>query len=156
MATLQKDLDRIEKSTSYKGVALLDETKKGTMSFQAGLGAPPIALSTGNLSLADVGKIDVRGGPAASRAAVETISDALDSVSSARAQFSQTLNRLTASTEVLSAARSNQTDERIKIRDLEMAEITAKISYAQVLAQSSTAILAQANSSSASTLALLR
>ncbi|MGL4368280.1 MAG: flagellin [Spirochaetota bacterium] len=87
---------------------------------------------------------------------IGVIDDALQKVSKQRADLGAYYNRLETATKGLMTAYENIQASESRIRDADMAETMVDLTKDQVLAQSGTAMLAQANQQSQSVLQLLR
>lgn len=87
--------------------------------------------------------------------AVTAIDDALKIVDSQRARLGATQNRLESTVNNLSNIIENQTAARSRIKDTDFAKETAELTKRQILQQSSTTLLSQANQSSQLALSLL-
>jgi flagellin len=111
-------------------------------------------MSTGNGALS-VATVDLSAGSLASKA-VAVISAALSKVASTRADLGAVQNRLTHTVNNLEVASENLSAARSNLQDTDMAKEMANYSKQQVLIQSGTAMLAQANQSSQSVLKLLQ
>jgi flagellin len=115
-----------------------------------------------------MGGIDLTAGayPTAASAAVDTVADAklaLTAVKSAINQLSQDRasigsyqTRLTYTSEQLSVSRENLTAASSRIQDVDMAEESTQYARQQILVQSGTAMLAQANQMPQTVLRLLQ
>jgi flagellin len=88
--------------------------------------------------------------------AISTLDKALSAVSSLRANLGAVQNRLTHTVNNLEVASENLSAARSTVQDTDMAKEMANYSKQQVLIQSGTAMLAQANQSSQSVLKLLQ
>jgi flagellin len=115
-----------------------------TMSIE---GALKLGTSGANVSIANSLNISK---------AISTLDIALSAVSSQRAQLGAVQNRLTHTVNNLEVASENLSAARSNIQDTDMAKEMANYSKQQVLIQSGTAMLAQANQSSQSVLKLLQ
>jgi len=87
---------------------------------------------------------------------IGVIDDALHKVSKQRADLGAYYNRLETATKGLMTAYENIQASESRIRDADMAETMVDLTKDQVLSQSGTAMLAQANQKSQSVLQLLR
>ena len=88
--------------------------------------------------------------------AVETLDKALEEVSTAQAKLGAIQNRLTHNIDNLSKS-SMLTEQSVgRIVDADFASETSELSKQQILAQAATSMLAQANQSKQSVLALLQ
>jgi flagellin len=88
--------------------------------------------------------------------AMDKIDDALNRVSSVRANFGAVQNRFDSVISNLQTSVENQSASRSRIVDTDFAAETANLSRNQILQQAGTAMLAQANSLPNGVLALLR
>jgi len=157
---LQSEIKRILTSTKFNGVALL-KSAVTSVSFQVGIdntATDRITGSFGAITLASVTATTLTLSGAASNAqgALDKIDTALTTVSTARARFGALMNRLDITTSNIQTARLNTTAANSRIRDVDVAEETATLSRAQVLATAGVSVLAQANSSPQLALGLLR
>jgi len=146
-AALVAEMDRVAAVAEYNGTSLLSAVS--TLSFQVGIRATAndvITFNTVNGTTAGLGlgtiDLSTAGGATAALAAIDT---AIEGVSTARAafgaagnRFAETVASIQAMSEALSAANS-------RIRDVDVAEETSKLSRAQILAQAGVSVLAQAN-----------
>ena len=88
--------------------------------------------------------------------AVASISAALEQLSSQRAEYGALQNRLEYTVSNLMNVSEFTTAARSRIEDADFAAESARLAKAQVLQQTGTAMLAQANSSSQLVLSLVR
>ena len=103
----------------------------------------------------DLADIEVETSAKATRA-IETLNKALEEVSTAQAQLGAIQNRLTHNIDNLSKG-SMLTEQSVgRIVDADFATETSELSKQQILAQAATSMLAQANQSKQSVLALLQ
>jgi flagellin len=93
---------------------------------------------------------------ATSQAALSALDTAIDKVSSFRASFGAYENRLDAVINNLTTLQVNTDAARSRIEDADFAKETTKMTKAQILSQAATSMLAQANASKQSLLALLQ
>ena len=92
----------------------------------------------------------------ASNAALNTLDSAIESVSKFRASFGAYENRLDAAINNLVTLQVNTDAARSRIEDADFAGETSQLTKAQILSQAATSMLAQANASKNSLLALLQ
>ena len=158
---LKEEITRIGSTTSYNGNVLLDATVQ--LTFQVGFNDTAedriTATMTGNfitsgvdsfLSLTgDVGSIGAAG------SMLDKIDDALSRLNGYRSKLGAVQNRLERSISNLEADIENATASNSRIRDVDFAEETSKMTRLQILVQSGTAVLSQANSSPQAALSLL-
>ena len=91
-----------------------------------------------------------------SEEAIGVIDDALDLVNSLRARLGAVQNRLESTIRSMEISHENLSASESRIRDADVAKETAELTRAQILVQAGTAVLAQANVSPQSALALLQ
>jgi len=112
----------------------------GTMTAQAVFGAQRLSIST----------------PDASNAVIGTVDAALTKVSKQRADLGAYQNRFEMAAKGVAVAAENMTAAESQIRDTDMAAQMVDYAKNQILMQSSTAMLAQANLKTRSVLTLLQ
>ena len=91
-----------------------------------------------------------------SQTALSTLDKAINTITDARASMGAYQNRLTASISNLEISSMNLQASRSRILDTDYAKETTNLAKAQIIQQAATAMLAQANQSSQSVLALLK
>jgi flagellin len=150
---LGSEVERIGSTAQFNGIQLLNVNQ--TISFQVGSedgeiitittislgqGVPPAtyALSTANAT--DLAEID----------------QAIDNISAQRAQFGAVQNRLDHTLNNLSIYQENLQASESRIRDVDMAAQMVEFTKLQILQQSGTAMVAQANQLPQSVLQLLQ
>ncbi|MGE5484575.1 MAG: flagellin [Ignavibacteriales bacterium] len=145
-------------TTSADGVGDTITVVAGAASFQIGANASQ-SLSVSiddmraNALQVDVVNIGTRAG---ANTAITTIDNAINTVSSQRAELGAVQNRLEYTIANLGAANENLTAAESRIRDVDMAIEMANFTKTQILLQSGTAMLAQANQKPQAILQLLR
>jgi flagellin len=149
---LASEVERIGSSAQFNGILLLSAANMIT--FQVGAeDGEVITVSTISLG---------QGVPAAAfqmtaaGADISEIDAAIDAVSAQRAQFGAVQNRLEHTLSNLSIYEENLTSSESRIRDVDMAAEMVNFTKLQILQQSGTAMLAQANQTPQSVLQLLR
>ena len=120
-----------------------------------------ITLLTGQLSDANLGATgDISGvaiaDQATAQAAITTFNDAIDSLSLHRSTLGAQANRLEYTIDSLQVARENIASAESRIRDVDMAAEMTNLTRNQILLQSSTAMMAQANARPQAILSLLQ
>jgi flagellin len=88
--------------------------------------------------------------------ALTAFDDALSQIANVRANLGASQNRLESAVNNLTSNATNLADARSRIEDADFSMETTALAKAQILAQASTAMLAQANQSQAGVLQLLR
>lgn len=89
-------------------------------------------------------------------AAMKVIDDALTEISAGRGDLGAVQNRLESTVANLTTTTANLSEARSRIEDADFSAETTALAKAQILAQASTAMLAQANQSQQNVLSLLR
>jgi len=93
---------------------------------------------------------------AGSQAALTTLDSAINTITDSRASMGAYQNRLGASISNLESTSMNLSASRSRILDTDYAKETTSLAKAQIISQAATAMLAQANQSGQSVLALLK
>ena len=165
---LKEEINRIAGSTSYNGISLL-ETQL-TVTFQVGMdnsSTNRITATTngnffasGNVAGVDASSVLKLNGVAVDTAinaqgGLSRIDDALSRLNAYRSTLGAVQNRLERSISNLEADIENSTASNSRIRDVDFAEETSKMTRLQILVQSGTAVLSQANASPQAALSLL-
>jgi flagellin len=119
----------------------------------AGAGARPAGgVFTGGAQVDDT-KITTA---ALSNTAITALDLAINAVNSERSKIGATINRLTYAVDNLSNVSQNTSASRSRILDTDYAKASTDLARSQIIQQAATAMLAQANQSSQSVLALLK
>jgi len=155
------EMARVASDTEFNGVKILSgsvATAANAVTLQVGAnGSQVIAFTIGTMSASDLGISGIAIGTAASATqAIASVDAAIRSVNSSRAamgaiqnRLEQTISRLDLTSENLQAAES-------RVRDADMASEMIDFTRNQILQQSGTAMLAQANQAPQSILKLLQ
>ena len=106
-------------------------------------------------ALTSVSTVDISSASGATDA-LEILDQALQSISSIRAELGAVQNRFLSTITSLSAASENASAARSRIRDADFAAETAELTRTQILQQAGISILSQANAQPQSVLALLQ
>ena len=153
VAQLTAELVRIRDSSTFNGIALFGASGAGTtLTIQVGanqnldsasntnrVGVTLVGLSFSTVSM-DVSQIDL----------------AVSSVSSIRSTLGAVQNRLEHAVANLGVNEENLSAAESRIRDVDVAQEMVNFTRLQILSQSGTAMLAQANQAPQSVLSLLR
>lgn len=157
---LQAEVKRIMTSVKFNGLNLITAASSN-VAFQVGINnvtSDRINLTFGGVKLTSLltTTTTLSGVATNSQTALDTIDAALSSVSTSRARFGATMNRLQITTSNIETMRLNVSAANSRIRDVDVAQETAEMSREQVLAQGGAAILAQANQTPQIALSLLK
>jgi len=154
---LISEITRISTDTEFNTQKLVNGSA-ASLTFQIGANTNQtitVAISNMGASSLGVSAVDLSSETGAS-AAISLIDVAVSAVSGQRANLGAVQNRLTHTVNNLEVASENLSSARSNLQDTDMAKEMANYSKQQVLIQSGTAMLAQANQSSQSVLKLLQ
>lgn len=159
--SLRSEITRIADSTVFNGRQLLGGAAT-TITFQVGIQnttSDRIDVGFGGVDLTALGiaATNVSGATAAnSQAAITSLDTAISTVSSRRALFGASMNRMSSTVSNLQSMRSNMSAAYSRIADVDVADETASMARNQVLSQAAVSVLAQANQAPQLALSLLR
>jgi flagellin len=111
-----------------------------------------LKLSTGGTSMV-TGNISSQS---AAQSAITEVSTALTTVNATRSNLGAGINRLTYAADNLSNISQNASASRSRVQDTDYAKASTELARTQIISQAATAMLAQANQSQQSVLALLK
>jgi flagellin len=157
---LTAQIDQVVTNTKFNGVTLFDAST-ATVTIQTGANA----ADTVDLTMADLTALTASGGAAGSydvstaagaNGILATLDTELETLSSARATLGAGQNRLESVVNNLTDNATNLSEARSRIEDADYSSETTAMAKAQILAQASTAMIAQANQSQQNVLSLLR
>ena len=163
VTSLLSEINRVATQTKYNDKTVLDGTLSG--SLQVGTEATQtISFSVSSIQTSALGTAD--GGDALSTIQIDSaanaatalgiISQAIEEVAGQRASYGALSNRLEYTVSNLMNVAEFTTAARSRIEDADFAAESARLSKAQVLQQTGTAMLAQANASSQLAIQLIR
>jgi flagellin len=141
------NVDRIATTTRYDQFVLFDGSLSGGLKLQIGAnGGERLSVQMNDMTAQALGidtiQVDT---PDNSNAAIAALDLAIDQVSAQRSQLGGSQNALETIVNTLNVAGENLHSAESRIRDLDVAEETVAFTKWQVLSQSGTAVLAQAN-----------
>jgi flagellin len=163
---LETEIDRISQVTNYNGQDLISSenarfgsTDNNTLWIDANdtadvdsMTVTLTALDSSDLSINDLNistQSDAVG-------AISTLDSAIDTVNSMRANVGAYVNRLEHAVNNLQVSETNQVSAESQIRDVDFASESSRFSRNQILQQSATAMLSQANMVPSGVLTLLQ
>lgn len=175
---LVDELDRIGQVTEFNGLHLFDKENENTsFTIQVGQNSTPdsdvdpniIKINLEGLKFdsetLELGK-EAEIGPAAGETEgpsresiaekITTLDNALLRIASERASLGATQNRLNSAISNLEVSVENQEIAKSRIKDVDFASETAKLTQANIMRASNTSVLAQANAAPEIALQLLR
>jgi flagellin len=161
--SLKSEIDNITSYTSFNTMKLLDDplgTGAVTFTFQVGanngqtltVSIQSVCSQALTLNAAGVDtslQIDAQN-------SIVTLDDAIAAVSKVRSDLGAISNRLEHTINNVSTSRENLSAAESRIRDVDMAEEMTNMTRNQILMQSATAMLAQANAQPQSVLSLFK
>ncbi|MFS1421999.1 flagellin [Shewanella sp. 10N.286.48.B5] len=113
-----------------------------------------LALGSDDSAVATVADLDISHA-AGAQSAIATIDAAIGQIDSQRADLGAVQNRMNFTINNLSNVQANVTDARSRIQDVDFASETAQLTKQQILSQTSSAMLSQANQLPQTALSLL-
>jgi len=158
-SALTDEIDRIAASAEFNGVKLLDGTGTSTLAIQVGIGTTSsdrvtIDLST-NRNSSTLGTTTAIDTSTNASTAMGEIDAAIATVTSARSDFGAVQNRLESSIRNIDMTAENLSAANSRIRDVDIAKETSRMTSYQILQQAGVSMLAQANMSSGLAMALM-
>ena len=170
VSSLVAEVDRIASQAQFNGMNLLtgsfakDSASGRVMQLQVGANMDQNArMYVGTMTAAALGLMGQSGSetlslatPENANAAIGTLDNALTAISKQRADLGAYQNRFEMASNGVAIAAENLQSAESLIRDTDMASQVVEYTKNQILTQSGTAMLAQANSQSQNVLALLR
>jgi flagellin len=139
-------------STSSSGITVASQTANGRAA--AGFTANSVTAAVSTAS-AGVSSVDISTA-AGAQASLTVLDRAINTVTDSRASMGAYQNRLTAAISNLETTSMNLQASRSRILDTDYAKETTNLAKSQIITQAATAMLAQANQSGQSVLALLK
>ena len=168
-SALRSELDRISATTEFNGLKLIDGNLASTIAtnshtlIQIGIDSTAnsrIDLNTQiNLDSIDSTQLEIHNlsvtASAEALTSLDKINEAIGSITESRGKVGAVQNRLTRSIANLSVSVENLTAAESSIRDADIAEEVAELTRNQILVQTATAMVGQANLIPQSVLQLL-
>ena len=168
---LGSEIERIATTTAFNGVQLISGTSN--IVLQVGFDTTSVSQLTVQGTAGTLQAIGLAGtgssalsyslsgtttalSQSAARAALQAVTNALDSVSSKRGSLGVLETRLNSQINNLSVAKENSVAAEARIRDLDVAEEAANLTRQSILQQVGASVYAQANQAPRIALALLQ
>jgi flagellin len=166
VTSLLAEIDRVSTQTVYNNMKLLDGTQSGVVQVGTEAGQS-VSYSIDSIGTDAIGADDGAGGITAidtisvetsadASAALDVISGAIEQVAGQRASYGALQNRLEYTVSNLMNVAEWTNSARSRIEDADFAAESARLAKAQVLQQTGTAMLAQANAASQLALQLIK
>ena len=157
MDQLQSEITRIQSTTQFNTMNLLDGSFTGKNLQVGSLSSQKITISISNM---DAASLNVTGlsvsSYAAAGSAMDKIQSAISKVSEMRSNLGALQNRLEHTISNLDNISENTSSAESRIRDTDMADEMVQYSKNNILAQAGQSMLAQANQSTQGVLSLLQ
>ena len=162
-ATQTSSLGGLVDATKLSTVTLTSSTSKSTVTMGGtSAGLQLLGIATGSQALAAtsttlgyVSSVSLAT-QASSQTALSVLDKAIDTITNSRANLGAYQNRFEAAISNLQTTSMNLSASRSRILDTDYAKETTNLAKSQIITQAATAMLAQANQSSQSVLALLK
>jgi flagellin len=149
-------------TTTYSTIKLTSTTGATSLTYGGGTGGAAkvglsgsVALTASTVTGQTVSSVDLSS-QATSQKALSILDAAIDTITNSRANLGAYQNRFEAAISNLETTSTNLQASRSRILDTDYAKETTNLAKAQIVQQAATAMLAQANQSSQSVLALLK
>ena len=161
LQALMQEVNRVSTDTEFNGIKILSgsvATAASAVTLQVGANAnQSIAFTIPTMDTSQLGVSGIAVSTALSAsAAIASIDSAITIVNQTRADMGAVQNRLEQTISRLNLVAENLQAAESRIRDADMAEEMIKLTKSQILQQSGTAMLAQANQAPQSVLQLLQ
>ena len=172
---LREEVTRIQSNTQWNGMALMDDITAGspnTVTIQLGPSqGQTMSLifedwstdddgvyggAAGDLASATIDGADPSAAITAASSAIDVLDTAITSATAEQAKYGAYLSRLQYASDNISNVSTNLDQSRSRIEDADYAVETTNLARTQIIAQASTAMLAQANQVKQTVLALLQ
>jgi flagellin len=160
VAALISQIGDVATRTTFNGNTLINGGTSTTAGFdiQTGLNATEVVnIRIANLNATGLGVAALDFSTAAgATGALATLDTALQTVATERANLGAQQNRLTSAVDNLTSGVTNLSESKSRIEDADFSVESTNLAAAGILAQASTAMLAQANQSQQGVMNLLR
>jgi flagellin len=153
---LVSEIDRIQSTTQFNTMNLLDGNFTGKNLQVGALSGQNIAISIGSMHSSKLGVNSLSvSDNAAAGASMKAVQSAIELVSTQRSELGAIQNRLEHTIANLDTTAENTQAAESRIRDVDMAEEMVEFSKNNILAQAGQSMLAQANQTNQGVLSLL-
>ncbi len=161
-ASLQSEITRIVNVSSFNGQNLIDGSLSAGTSFQVGTFNTNSNRISFSLSSVDAQTLGVNSGQTdvatqlSSQNAIDLISTAINTIASERAGIGAAEMRVQQTIENLASVFTNLSAANSRIKDVDVASETARMTQHSILLQAGVSVLSQANQQPTALLSLLR
>ena len=157
MDQLVSEINRIQCTTQFNTMNLLDGTFSAKSLQVGSLSGQVISISIGNMDASTIGVSNVEvSSNSVAGAAMKAIQSAINLVSTQRSTLGALQNRLEHTINNLEATSENTQAAESRIRDVDMAKEMVEYSKNNILSQAGQSMLAQANQATQGVLSLLQ
>lgn len=166
VSQLVAEIDRISSTAQFNGMNLLSgRFAENGINFQIGANVDQnVTVKIGNMDAASLGLRETQAGEEhisvdsqeSANITIATIDEALKRVNKQRADLGASQNRFETAKKGIEVASENLTSAESKIRDTDIAAEIVNYTKNQILTESATSMLAQANNNAANVLELLK
>lgn len=166
VSQLVAEIDRISSTAQFNGMNLLSgRFAENGINFQIGANVDQnVTVKIGNMDAASLGLRETQTGEEhisvdsqeSANITIATIDEALKRVNKQRADLGASQNRFETAKKGIEVASENLTSAESKIRDTDIAAEIVNYTKNQILTESATSMLAQANNNAANVLELLK
>ncbi len=162
---LKNEIDRISAVTNFNGQKLLDGSASTGLTFQVGIfntANDRLSMSITKLTASTLGSTSLHVASASlstaakAQTAITVFDKAIQQLSQSRAKVGAVQNRMQVTLANLATSHENLSAANSRIRDVDVADETSKMTRSQILMQAGIAVLAQANQMPSSALSLLQ
>jgi len=154
---LNAEIDRIAAGTEFNGVSLLDGTLD--VDIQIGIGTTANdsvdVIQATNMNAAGIGLGTAIDTAANANTAMNEIDAAIEAIVGVRGDFGALQNRMETTIRNINMASENLSAANSRIRDVDVASETSKLTSYQILQQAGVSMLASANMTTALAMSLL-
>ncbi|MCP4448137.1 MAG: flagellin FliC [Myxococcales bacterium] len=161
---LRNEINRISSTTEFNGQMLLDGSASSGLTMQVGIhntGNDRLAMSVTRLTTSTIGSTTLHIASASlstatnAQIALDVFDKAIEQLSTSRSNLGALQNRIQITINNLDVAHENLSAANSRIRDVDVAEESGRLTKNQILSQAGVAILGQANQLPSSALSLI-
>ena len=161
---LRNEINRISATTEFNGQMLLDGSASAGLTMQIGIhntGNDRLTMSVTRLTTSTIGSTSMHIGSASlstatnAQIALDLFDKAIEQLSTSRSNLGALQNRIMITINNLDVAHENLSAANSRIRDVDVAEESGRLTKNQILSQAGVAILGQANQLPSAALSLI-
>jgi len=161
---LRNEINRISATTEFNGQTLLDGSASAGLTMQIGIhntGNDRLSMSVTRLTTSTIGSTSMHLASASlstatnAQIALDLFDKAIEQLSTSRSNLGALQNRIMITINNLDVAHENLSAANSRIRDVDVAEESGRLTKNQILSQAGVAILGQANQLPSAALSLI-